>query len=106
MKLPASLRWIGLALLGLLIAAGVALAATRLIGRQIGIDSESITAGGTLAPAFNSSAKRHPPTSGDDGETEKNSTPSNPTEAGPEPTVEPEATEVESGDGGGESPDD
>ena len=59
MRLPTSLRWIGLALLGLLIATAVALAATSLISRQIGIDSESISAGDTLAPAFGGSDERH-----------------------------------------------
>ena len=37
MRLPASFKWIGLALLGLLIATAVALAATSLISRQIGM---------------------------------------------------------------------
>lgn len=58
MRLPASLKWIGLALLGLLIATAVALAATGLISRQIGIDSESISAGDTLAPAFGHAGER------------------------------------------------
>lgn len=62
MRLPASLKWIGLALLGLLIATAVALAATSLISRQIGIDSESITAGDTLAPAFHVKTENEAPT--------------------------------------------
>src|SRR4051812_8823073 len=57
MTFPGTLKWIGLALLGLAIAAAVALAATDLVSRQIGIDSESIQAGNALAPAFVSGPK-------------------------------------------------
>jgi hypothetical protein len=58
MSLPATAKWIGLALLGLLIAAAVALAASRLTSQQIGLASESITAGDKLAPAVRSANKR------------------------------------------------
>ncbi len=51
MSLPATVKWIGLALLGLVIAAAVAIAASHLASQQIGIASESITAGDALAPA-------------------------------------------------------
>ncbi|HWB69545.1 MAG TPA: hypothetical protein VG518_06175, partial [Solirubrobacterales bacterium] len=44
------MKWIALALLGLAIAGGVALAASRLASQQIGIASESIKAGKALAP--------------------------------------------------------
>lgn len=50
----ATTKWIALALLGLAIAAGVAFLATRLASEQIGIASESISAGYDLAPAVNS----------------------------------------------------
>ncbi len=51
-----SLRWILLALLGLAVAAGVALAASQLASRQIGIASESVSAGDSLAPPITSPA--------------------------------------------------
>jgi hypothetical protein len=44
-------KWIALALLGLAISAGVAVAAGNLVSRQIGIASESVSAGDELAPA-------------------------------------------------------
>ncbi len=60
MSLRTSLRWIGLALLGLVIAAGVALAASQLASQQIGIASESVSAGDSLAPPVTSAPKtRH-----------------------------------------------
>jgi hypothetical protein len=46
-----TLRWIGLALLGIVIAAGVAVAASSLASRQIGLSSEPISAGDALVPA-------------------------------------------------------
>jgi hypothetical protein len=98
MRLPASLKWIGLALLGLLIATAVALAATGLISRQIGIDSESITAGDTLAPAFDQTGNRQGGKSRGEAESEKEAAPSHPAEgnsgqsveAEPEPELGPE----------------
>jgi hypothetical protein len=50
MRVRGSLRWIALALLGLVIAGAVALAASRLASQQIGIASESVSAGDSLAP--------------------------------------------------------
>jgi hypothetical protein len=52
MSSTASLKWIGLALLGIAIAAAVAIAASNLISRQIGLASEPISAGEALAPAL------------------------------------------------------
>ncbi len=49
-RIPVTLKWIGLALLGILIAAAVAVAASRLASRQIGLASEPISAGDALAP--------------------------------------------------------
>ena len=51
MRFPTTMKWVGLALLGLLIASAVALAASTLVSQQIGIGSESISAGDALAPA-------------------------------------------------------
>jgi len=48
--MPAALRWLGLALLGLLAAAAISIAAGRLAGRQIGLASQPISAGDALAP--------------------------------------------------------
>jgi hypothetical protein len=45
-----AMRWIGLALAGVLIAAAVAFAASRLASQQIGLASEPVTAGDALAP--------------------------------------------------------
>ncbi len=58
MKLSATAKWIGLALLGLAIAAAVAVAASNLVSRQIGIASESVSAGDALAPAVESAARQ------------------------------------------------
>ena len=61
MRIPAAAKWIGLALLGLMIAVAVAVAASHLVSQQIGIASESISAGDSLAPAVGSV---RPPESG------------------------------------------
>jgi hypothetical protein len=58
MRSPTTLKWVGLALLGLLIAAGVSIAASRLASQQIGLASEPISAGDTLAPAARPHGKR------------------------------------------------
>ena len=50
-RVPAATRWTGLALLGMLIAAAVSIAASRLASQQIGLASEPISAGDALAPA-------------------------------------------------------
>lgn len=46
-----SLRWPLYALAGLLVAAAVAFAATRVVNQQIGISSEPVSAGRELSPA-------------------------------------------------------
>jgi hypothetical protein len=48
--MPTTIRWAGLALLGLLIAAGVSIAASSLASQQIGLASEPVSAGDALAP--------------------------------------------------------
>jgi len=59
-------KWIALALIGLAVAAGVAVAASNLVSRQIGIASESVSAGDALAPAVESAARQG--NDGTDGE--------------------------------------
>jgi hypothetical protein len=59
MKVPATLRWLGLAMLGILIAAAVSVAASRLASQQIGLASQPISAGDALAPASREKP-RHP----------------------------------------------
>ena len=54
-----TLRWIALALAGLVIAAGASLASSRLAGQHIGLASEPITAGNELAPPEDHAASRH-----------------------------------------------
>ncbi len=51
MNSTATLKWIGLALLGVAVAATVAIAASNLASQQIGLASEPISAGDALAPA-------------------------------------------------------
>lgn len=58
MNLSATTKWISLALLGLAISAAVAVAASNLVSRQIGIASESVSAGDRLAPAVESAARQ------------------------------------------------
>lgn len=108
MTLPATAKWILLALLGLAIAIGVAIAAANLTSQQIGIASESVSAGDRLAPALSVPGEHPPggpshdhapeeePGSGHSGES--------PETTGKEP-VQPseEATEPESGHGGDDS---
>jgi len=47
----AMLRWVGLALLGIVVAIVVAIVASRLASQQIGLASEPVSAGDSLAPA-------------------------------------------------------
>jgi hypothetical protein len=54
-----TMRWVGLALLGVAIAVGVSIAASGLVSQQIGLASEPITAGDALAPHAAVGAKRH-----------------------------------------------
>jgi len=50
-KFVTVVRWLGLALLGIVVAAAVAIAASRLAGQQIGLASQPVSAGDALAPA-------------------------------------------------------
>jgi hypothetical protein len=132
MKLPTSLRWIALALLGLVIAGAVALAAGRLASQQIGIASESVSAGDSLAPPVTSvgrprgedrgkegtdqpaEGEEHPESTGGQGEPAEE--PPESSEPAPTETSEPSPTESSppptqgddggGGGGGGEGADD
>ncbi len=46
----AVVRWIGLAILGLMIAAAIAFAASKVVSQRVGLAGESFTAGRELAP--------------------------------------------------------
>lgn len=91
MRLPASAKWVLLALAGLAIAIGVAVAAANLTSQQIGIASESVSAGDVLAPSLRTpegegSGKR----GGHEKPPGKEETPTNPTESTPpEETTSP-----------------
>lgn len=107
MRLPGAVKWTVLALVGLAIAAGVALAASALTSQQIGISAESISAGDALAPHAGRDHGGKSSNHGDGGTTGE-TTPSEPTEtttAPTEPETEPppETTPSESGgdDSGG-----
>jgi hypothetical protein len=58
------LRWVALALAGLLVAVAVAYAASRLASPHVGLTSEPVSAGAKLAPApapRPAPRRRHPP---------------------------------------------
>ena len=59
--MPPTLRWLGLALLGILIAAGVSIAASSLASQQIGLASQPISAGDALAPKTKEKPRHRPP---------------------------------------------
>lgn len=108
MSLPATAKWVLLALLGLAIAIGVAIAAANLTSQQIGIASESVSAGDALAPALSVPGER--PAHGHDRERgpgeEEGTHPSESPEAAPEeeePTEEPAAPAEEPSSPSGES---
>jgi hypothetical protein len=108
MRPKATLSWIGLALLGIVVAAAVAVAAGNLVSRQIGLSSEPISAGDALVPA--SVGKSHEGEQGGQATTPTTTAP--PTTPPPETTVvtppPPPAPTHEGGDdsgGGGHSGD-
>jgi hypothetical protein len=95
MKLSATTKWIGLALLGLAISAAVAIAASNLVSQQIGIASESVAAGDALAPAVESAARQQSTGGAGPGNAQEPSgTPAAVAEPGnaAAPAAEPEAT--------------
>lgn len=105
-----TLKWIGLALLGIAVAAAVAIAASNLASRQIGLASEPISAGDALAPVTSAHRGRSPSAqAGDQGGRRpapsapaSPTAPSQPSEAAP-PTTSLEPSPSEAGDdhGGG-----
>ena len=76
-----TLKWVALALVGLLIAAAVAVLGSSLASRQIGLSSEPLRAGDALAPPTISQ-----PTTGK---------PANPEGNGPAPTSKPQPASPE-----------
>jgi len=88
-RVPATIRWVALALLGLLIAAGVSIAASSLASQQIGLASEPISAGDALAPQASSRANRH------EGTRHKASPAKTPTEPAPAETTAPPPASTE-----------
>jgi len=106
MRIPATLKWIGLAMLGILIAAVVAVAASRLASRQIGLASEPISAGDALAPQTAQPRRASKPQSTDRTPESTTSVPTTTTatpEPAPTPTTEaPSPSESSSEDGGGD----
>ena len=55
------MRWFALALLGVFVAALVAVLASRLVSQQIGLASEPISAGDALAPRIAPAHRRRAP---------------------------------------------
>lgn len=102
MSLPATAKWVLLALLGLAIAIGVAVAAANLTSQQIGIASESVSAGDALAPALSVPGERPPSGPGHDhGPEEEPST--TPSESTPTTGEEPAPPSRETGEPQGET---
>jgi hypothetical protein len=93
LRLSPTLKWIGLALLGLLVAVAVAIAASNLASRQIGLSSESISAGEALAPAAKPDGGGRSPSSGPGHNRGHDAT--TPTTASPPPEAPPTTTTVE-----------
>lgn len=99
---------IGLALLGVVLAAGIALAASRLASQPIGLSSEPVSAGSDLAPAEPARSTRP---------AKRRRTPERPTRTTPTTPVQPTSPPVatapttpsttgdDSGGDRGESPD-
>jgi hypothetical protein len=110
---PAALRWTGLALLGIVIAAAVSIAASRLASQQIGLASEPISAGDALAPAqhehraaaVQNHPSKNPGSKGHGNAKHRNPPPSPPTQPAipvapaPSPPVEEIEPSHPSGDG-------
>jgi hypothetical protein len=100
--IPSPLRWPLLALMGLLIAAAIAILATQMVSQKIGISSEPLSAGMALAPR--STAPKKPPAT-----RTTTSSPGTTTTSAPAPVPAPlpmPATPSAPSDGGGEGGDD
>jgi hypothetical protein len=98
MSLSATAKWVLLALAGLAIAIAIAIAAANLTSRQIGIASESVSAGDALAPTLTVPADGKPKPRGEDGKP-----PATTTE---EPPSEETTTPDDHGNGDPDSDDD
>lgn len=85
--MPATVRWLGLALLGILIAAGVSIAASHLASQQIGLASEPISAGDALVPHAQSPPHRHPRHSRGTAPAKAPTAPAPPMTTAPQPTT-------------------
>lgn len=96
-----TMRWVGLALLGVAIAVGVSIAASGLVSQQIGLASEPITAGDALAPRVERTTQRQKPRHVKPAEPPTTTTEGQPpvTEPEPEPEVK---SPPESSPAGGE----
>jgi hypothetical protein len=110
-RIVAAMRWFGLALLGLLIAAAVSIAASRLASQQIGLASEPVTAGDALAPATPKTPavhkSQHQPTGHGQAYGPSAPEPAEPVEPAPEYTEPaPAPVEPQPSGGGGEGADD
>ncbi len=98
MSSRATIKWVSLALVGLLVAAGVAIAASNLASRQIGLASEPISAGDALAPAASpdrghgSQGSGHGDRTAPAGAVEPTPTPEEPETTTPAPAPESELT--------------
>ena len=106
MSLSATAKWVLLALAGLAIAIAIAIAAANLTSQQIGIASESVSAGDALAPALQAPAESGGPgeqTPGGAGATEPTTTEELPP---PEETTGPDDHGGESGEGSDSDGDD
>jgi hypothetical protein len=94
MRSRTTIKWMGLALVGLLVAVGVAIAAANLAGRQIGLASEPISAGDALAPAASPNGGHGSQSPG--GGHGDSTTPTAPTTTPePQPTVPPPTPDPE-----------
>jgi hypothetical protein len=116
-SIPGTAKWVLLALVGLAIAIGVAIAAADLTSQQIGIASESVSAGDTLAPSLHVPAEKqngegsghHPEPPGETTTTVPSESPTTPFEEAspPEETVEtPGKSEGDDSGGHGSDGDD
>jgi hypothetical protein len=94
-------KWVLLALAGLAVAIGIAIAAANLTSQQIGIASESVSAGDALAPALQAPAH-----AGGHGDGQPpNQAPIEPTTTTPETTMPVPEETTDSDDHGGGSDD-
>ena len=107
MSLSATAKWILLALAGLAIAIAIAIAAAHLTSQQIGIASESVSAGDALAPALNIPGKGKTQEGGNANSGQEGATtvpsytpPAITTEEPPFPPEEPSGTPGDQGGGG------